>query len=78
MDKMKNTLTAKRLAAGFLVLAASGSANAALPTHVTDAFTSISTLVTDLEAQAWIIVPVVFVALAGISLFKKFGNKAIG
>ncbi|OEE69471.1 major coat protein [Vibrio genomosp. F6] len=78
MDKMKNILTAKRLAAGSLVLAASGSANAALPAHVTDAFTAVGTLVTDLEAQAWIIVPVVFIALAGITLFKKFGNKAIG
>ncbi|HFQ4838737.1 TPA: major coat protein [Vibrio vulnificus] len=77
MDKIKNIFTQKRVAAGAVLVSVAGSANAALPEHVTKAFTSIGTLVTDLEAQAWIIVPLVFVALAGITLFKKFANKAV-
>lgn len=77
MDNVKNIFTKKRIAAGALVLAASGSANAALPQAVTDAFGSVSTLVTDMEAAAWPIVTLMVVAFAAIGLFKKFANKAV-
>lgn len=75
--KIKSIFTAKKNAVGSSLLVAAGSANAALPTPVTDAFTAVGTAVTDMEAQAWPVVTAVVVAFALITLFKKFANKAL-
>jgi hypothetical protein len=54
-----------------------GSAQAALPTEATAAFTTISGNVTDILAAMW---PIVALATGGfilIKLFKKGANKAV-
>ncbi|MGF1711018.1 phage coat protein [Vibrio kagoshimensis] len=77
MDKKTLANKLRLSLVGAIVLGASASANAALPTPVTDAFASISTMVTELETATWPIITLVVVAFALIALFKKFAGKAI-
>ena len=72
----KNVRT-QAAAAGASVLGLVGSAQAALPTEATAAFTTISGNVTDILAAMW---PIVALATGGfilIKLFKKGANKAV-
>lgn len=64
--------------AGALVLAAASvsSAQAALPTEVTAAFSAISTDATDLLATGWPVLIVVFGGMILMKLFKKVASKA--
>ncbi len=62
--------------AGALVLFASGSAHAALPVGVTDAFTAMTDNWTSLETAAWPVVASITGGLILIKLFKKVANKA--
>jgi len=59
-----------------LLVLASVSAHAALPTEATAAFTTVSTNVTDIFAAIWPIVAVVTGGFVLIRLFKK-GTGAI-
>lgn len=42
------------------------------------AFTALTTKATELEGLAWPVLTVIFVALAAMGLFKKFGRRAVG
>lgn len=72
-------LTDKRALAIALVpalLAVSSASHAALPVYITDAFTDMKTNATDLIAEAWPVLILVFGGLVLMKLFKKFGNRA--
>lgn len=60
--------------AAFSLLAVTGAANAALPTALTDALTSIQTDGTALITAGW----PVFVAITGGLILIKLGKKVIG
>jgi len=73
--KIKKYLVAGLTAVG--LMAVSVSANAALPTEATAAFTALSGNVTDILAAVW---PIVTLAVGGfvlIKLFKKGASKAV-
>lgn len=72
-------LTDKRALAIALVpalLAVSSASHAALPVYITDAFTEMQTNATDLIAEAWPVLILVFGGLVLMKLFKKFANRA--
>lgn len=72
-------LTDKRALAIALVpalLAVSSASHAALPVYITDAFAEMKTNATDLIAEAWPVLILVFGGLVLMKLFKKFGNRA--
>ena len=79
LQNIKNIYGKKIAAAGVVVvsLVASGSAFATAGDPAAGAFTALSAKITSLEAQAWPVVVAVFVAMAGITLFKKFAGKAL-
>lgn len=64
-------------AAGSLLMTVGVSAHAALPTEAANAFTTVSTNVTDIFAAVWPIVATVTGGFILVKLFKKGANKAV-
>ncbi|OBU37506.1 hypothetical protein CTM76_19185 [Photobacterium phosphoreum] len=79
LQNIKNIYGKKIAAAGLVVgsMAVSGSAFATAADPTAGAFTALTAKITSLEAQTWPVVVAVFVAMAGITLFKKFAGKAL-
>lgn len=78
---MKTLLTntknkATLILAGLGALAATGTANAALPAEAQTAMDGLVTLVADYNTAAWTVVVAIVGSIIGIKLFKKFANKA--
>lgn len=74
-----NKPTNKRALAIALVpalLAVSQASHAALPEYITGAFTELKTNATDLIAESWPVLILIFGGLTLMKLFKKFGNRA--
>ncbi len=75
MKKIGALASQNRIAVGAAVLLGAGSANAALPEVVTNAFTSMSTTITETETAAWPVITVGLVAFFLVKIVKKFANK---
>ncbi len=75
MKKIGALASENRVALGLSVLLGASSANAALPTVVTDAFTAMSTTITETETAAWPVITVGLVAFFLVKIVKKFANK---
>lgn len=74
------TIYGKKIAAAGVVVGSmvvSGSAFATGSDPTAAAFAALSAKITALEGQTWPVVVAVFVAMAGITLFKKFASKAL-
>lgn len=66
---------AARASVGAMVLAAAGSANAALPTGIDTALTQVQTDGLAMADLVWPIVITLFGALVLFKLFKRFGSQ---
>lgn len=72
---MMKSFVRNAAAGGVLAVASIGSAFAALPTGVTDAFADVKTDGLALVDLAWPAIAAIFGAMLVIKLFKRVGNK---
>lgn len=67
---------APKVAIGTGLVTLAGSANAALPTPVTDGITAMIATVSDVETAVWPLIMAVLTAVFIITMVKKFAKKA--